>query len=148
MPQELPAALQDWYAGEQQDIAIEFLTASADGWPHLAHLSRGELVLDRLGHIRIALWDISRSKTNLLDSRKAILMLAVPDVVLEIRLSLQRWSNLSTYPDLCAFELSPIQVKDKSAPYASITSALRFRLHNPDDVYSKWEGVRRALIAF
>lgn len=144
---ELPAPFQAWLKGELGDIAVELITAGVDGWPHVAHLSRGELVADDAGDLRLALWTSSRGVANLGVARRGCLLLTAPEAVLELRLACAWAGPLAGHEALHAFRLRLVEVRDKCAPYAVIESALRFRLNDPDAAKARWGEVRRALLA-
>ncbi|WP_343617130.1 hypothetical protein [Novosphingobium sp.] len=144
----LPLMVRDWCHGLDSTLAAELLTCRADGWPHLAHLSCGEVVIDTMGQLRLALWAGSRGTHNLVATGQACLILASPEGVFEIRLALVGTLALPSQasgPDLQGFCLEPIAVCDKSAPYASITSALRFALHDPQTGQARWAQLRQQL---
>jgi hypothetical protein len=147
---ELPQSVLAWCQGDDATLAAELVTSGADGWPHLAHLSCGEVVVDPQGQLRLALWVTSRGTENLVAQGQACLLLAVPEGVFEIRLHMIGTISLPTSPGepaLRGFCLAPVAVRDKSAPYATIISALRFALHDPQTAEARWERVRQALLA-
>lgn len=143
----LPLALLNWCANKDSDIAVELVTSSFDGWPHIAHLSVGEVTIDPAGDICIALWRNSQGGLNLLEQQRACLMVTVPEGVFEIRLTLKASKDMPDVADLRAYRLRVETVRDKSAPYAQIVNGLRFRLNDPDEAHARWKRVRHNLLA-
>jgi hypothetical protein len=146
---EWPEAILAWSRGKDPSLATELLTAGADGWPHLTHLSCGEVLIDADGLLRLALWASSRGSANLAAFGRARFMLAMPDGVFEIPLKVI--GRIEALPAvggtrLNGFCLAPVAVREKNAPYATITSALRFALHDPQAVEARWTKVRKALL--
>lgn len=142
----IPAPFRDWLNGNLGDVAVELITAGEDGWPHLTHLSRGELVADAGGDLRLALWKTSRGVANLVAGARGCLILTVPEAVLELRLECVWQGPLEGHEALHAFRLRPVEARDKSAPYAVIESPLRFRLTYPETTHARWALVRRSLV--
>jgi hypothetical protein len=141
----LPAAFLAWCADTAGYVAIELLTCGADGWPHLAHLSVGEVLIDPAGQIRLALWHYSQGSANLTENGRACLMVALPAGVFEIRLQRTDWADRPDLPGLRAFRLGVVEVRDKTAPYAEIVDGLRFRLKDPDAAHERWGRVHEVL---
>jgi hypothetical protein len=125
--------------------AIELVVSTAGGWPAVAHLSVGELLLGGDGLLRMALWRESRTGAALAEQRRGLLLFSGPDQLLEIRFSLLALAPLETSKALAGFLLAPIEVRDKRAPYATVTSGLRFELHDAASVQAEWRRARRAL---
>lgn len=57
-------------------VTPQLVTVDDDGWPHIALLSAGEVVLERPDGARLALWPDSTTSANLIARRLALL--AVP----------------------------------------------------------------------
>jgi hypothetical protein len=125
--------------------AIELVVSTASGWPALAHLSIGELLLGSDGLLRMALWRDSRTCAALRGQQRGSLFFAGPDQLLEIRFYLLAEAELATAKALTGFLLAPVQVSDKRAPYATVTSGLRFRLRDAASVRAAWRAARNAL---
>jgi hypothetical protein len=126
--------------------AIELVVCTAGGWPSLAHLSVGELLLGSDGLLRMALWRDSRTCAALREQQRGSLFFAGPDQLLEIHFYLLAHAKLATTKPLTGFLLAPVQVRDKRAPYATVTSGLQFRLHDAAGVRAAWRAARNALV--
>ena len=125
--------------------AIELVVSTADGWPALAHLSVGELLLGNDGLLRMALWRASRTCAALAAEGRGSLFFAGPDQLLEIRIYVLAQALLETSKALTGFLMAPVQVRDKRAPYATVTSGLQYRLHDAAIVHAAWHTTRNAL---
>lgn len=125
--------------------AIELLVSTADGWPGVAHLSVGELLLGSDGLLRMAVWRESRTGAALAEQRRGVLLFSGPDQLLEIRFCVLVDALLETSKALVGFLLAPVEVRDKRAAYATVTSGLQFELHDAASVRAEWRRAREAL---
>src|SRR5262249_549490 len=78
------------------ETAIGLLISTADGWPAVAHLSVGELLLGSDGLVRMAVWRESRTCAALAEQRRGALLFSGPDQLLEIRVCLLAQAPLET----------------------------------------------------
>jgi hypothetical protein len=128
--------------------AIELLVSAADGWPTVAHLSVGELLLGSDGLLRMALWRESSTSAALAGEGRGTLLFSGPDQLLEVRFRVLAQASLQRPKALIAFLMAPVQVRDKRAAYATITSGLQFKLHDAARVSAEWSAARNALAEF
>ena len=126
-----------------QGRAIEVLTTSAEGWPQIAHLSAGEVLVDASSAIRIALWANTRNNAALRATQRATLMFVLDGEIIEIRCRCDAVRELPS--NLEAFLLVPLEVRDKSAPYAEVVSGIAYRYREPANVSAHWRALRDAL---
>jgi hypothetical protein len=127
------------------ETAIELLTHEDAGFPHVAHLSSGELQLDTQGRLRVALWSSSQTTANLRRTCVTTLMFVCPDGLYEVRCRCIASTLLPGHAALHAFLLQPISIRDKSAPYAQVLSGIRYRLVDRDTTLQRWYAVQAAL---
>ena len=127
------------------DTMIELVTCAADGWPHVAQLSVGELDLGDDGLIRLALWSGSQSSAALAFGAVAILLFTEAGSLIEVKCELVSSAELDTDVALTGFLLAPVGVRDKNAAYAEILSGSCFRLVDPLETEERWRLTRRAL---
>ncbi|GIO99315.1 MULTISPECIES: hypothetical protein [Paenibacillus] len=136
--------LYQWLDGSnlesKQHEAMMLLSATEDGWPHTAMLSVGEvLALDR-NRLRLALWQGTTTTGNLLRSGQGTLVAIHDGAAHYVRLRLQ---GLPDLPDarhpLQRFEAEVVAVREDIAKYADIKSAVKFQLHDPDEVLQRWK---------
>src|SRR6266851_749299 len=62
-------------------------TTDADGWPHLAYLSAGEVLAHNSVSMSLALWPASRTTANIGRNGSALLHVACSGQVYELRLA-------------------------------------------------------------
>jgi hypothetical protein len=127
------------------NTAIELVVSTAGGWPAVAHLSVGELLLGSDGLLRMAVWRESRTGAALAEQRRGVLLFAGPDQLLEIRFCVLVDALLETSKALVGFLLAPVELRDKRAAYATVTSGLQFELHDAASVRVEWRRAREAL---
>jgi hypothetical protein len=125
--------------------AIELIVANWSGWPAIAHLSVGELLLESDGLLRMALWEGSNTCSALLAARQGVLVFCGRDQLFELRFMALAQARLETSKALRGFLLRPTLVRDKRAPYATIISGLQFELHDPESVRARWTATKNAL---
>ena len=70
---------------ETDTTAIELMASTADGWPTLAHISVGELLLGSDELLRMALWRESRTCAALTEAGRGALIFTGGDQLLEVR---------------------------------------------------------------
>jgi hypothetical protein len=132
--------------GAADDFTILVLTTS-NGWPHLAMVSRGELVCagDRL--LALALWPTSTACANLARTSRATLSAVVDAVSYSLRVASRRLPDITTAAagTLACFRLEVEAVTGDQAPYARLESGIRFSLLDPEPVVRRWSQVRQAL---
>src|SRR4051794_11316856 len=87
-PDRLPGPLRA--ALERDDAAgftVEVITVGADGWPHVALVSVGEIVALADPHVRLALWPSSTTTANLVRTRAATLAAVTDGVAYRVRVT-------------------------------------------------------------
>lgn len=143
---QLPPALQRYLDGNdlaQKTQALRLASVDADGWPHAALLSVGEMLALSPQRLRFALVAQSTSAANLARDGRAVLTLALERGLCELRLQVRRLS-----PDdgpRALYEGAVEAVRRHAAPYADVTSGIVFRLHQPDAVLPRWQRQLAAL---
>ncbi|KOR76782.1 hypothetical protein [Paenibacillus solani] len=124
----------------KQNDAMLLLSVTEDGWPSTAMLSVGEvLALDR-NRLRIALWQGTGTTSNLLRTGQATLVAIHEEAAHYVRLRVQPLPDLpdAEHPRQ-RFEAEVVSVREDTAKYADILSAVRFQLHKPDQVLERWK---------
>ena len=130
---------------DDEGVAAELMTVDEHGWPQVAHLSAGEFFLDERGAFRLALWTTSRSNANLRATRRGTLIFTAPEGLYEIRCRTRAVCALPGSLALDAFLLVPLDIRDKSAPYAEIVSGIRYRYRDTEASVAHWRLVRESL---
>ncbi|WZY00552.1 hypothetical protein NSQ26_00480 [Bacillus sp. FSL W7-1360] len=138
----LPAPVRDFLNGEalykKQHDAMLFVTVGADHFPYKAMLSVGEVVACDDSTLRIAIWTGTQSEKNALAFKKATLMLVWRQVAYDIQLQLER---IQSFEQLTLFSGKVISVKADEAPYAVLESGVRYTLHEPEEIMTRWERI-------
>lgn len=146
---QLPPALQRYLDGREllhKTQALQLATVDAEGWPHVALLSAGEMLALDAQRLRFALFAQSTAAANLARDARVQLSLVLDGGVCELRLRVRRLQP--DHGPLALFEGTVDRVRLHRAPYADLGSGIDFRLHRPDDVLPRWqhqlEALRRA----
>jgi hypothetical protein len=127
--------------------ALRLSTVDADGWPHSALLSAGDMVVLPPHRIRMALFPQSRMTFNLEREGRLTITLSLDRGVYELRLHSRRLSHSSRDVPLAFFEAEVETVHHHVAPYADVTSGVTFALHDPQAVLPRWQRQIAALHA-
>lgn len=135
----------------ERHVGITFLllSGSAEGWPHLAMLSVGEVLALDERHLHLALWPASTATDHLSRSGRATLALVHAGAGYSIRLSVRRASDLVTQLSgrLARFECVAEDILEDIAPYAVLEAGVRYRLKDPVATVYRWQEVISALRA-
>jgi hypothetical protein len=149
-PNAIPAAVQQYLNGEDllaKTQALRLSTINADGWPHAALLSAGDMVALPDGRVRFALFGQSDTAANLARDGRLTVTLALAGGMCELRLRARRLQQTTPEVPLACFEAQVEAVREHVAPYAEITTGLTFTLHDPHAVLERWRRQIAALRA-
>ena len=141
----LPEKLQSLFAGTDLASGIGetflLLTTGEDGWPHMAMLSVGELLLADASTLRAALWLHSTATRNLTREGRGLLALVKDGAGYYLRCRAERGPDLDLGEDgrLAYFQLHIEDVLEDAVNYAELTSGMTFKLHNPEQVLARWQ---------
>ena len=141
----LPEKLQSLFAGTDLASGIGetflLLTTGEDGWPHMAMLSVGELLLGDARTLRAALWLHSTATRNLSREGRGLLVVVQDGAGYYVRCQATRGPDLDLGEDgrLAYFELGIEDVLEDAVNYAVLTSGMTFRLNNPEQVLARWQ---------
>lgn len=145
VPGPVRAALE---ADPSVDDGFTILVLTSTGhWPHLAMVSRGELVCVADRRLRIALWPSSTACANISRGGRATLCAVLDGVAYSLRVNARRLADLSTplAGTLACFALEVDSVFGDQAPYAVLESGVTFRLLEPEPTGRRWTEVRAEL---
>jgi hypothetical protein len=126
---------------------ILLLTSTPDGWPHVAMLSVGEVLLLDAQRLSLALWPGSTATANLTQSGRATLALVHNQAGYYVRVSSQRQDDLAV-PETsgyASFSLQVVDVQEDVAPYATLTSGVTYELKDAASTVARWERTVAAL---
>jgi hypothetical protein len=147
---EIPEAIRPLFAGADleahEGLTFLLLTTTADGWPHLAMISVGEVISVGARDLRMALWRGSTAAGNLARDGRATLALVHDGAGYSLRCSGRQGLDLPIeHGRLSYFELRVDEALEDVAPYAVLTSGITFRLKEPADVLPRWRETVTAL---
>jgi hypothetical protein len=138
----LPAAVEHYLDGAnllQKMQALRLSTIDAEGWPHAALLSAGDMVAMPGGNIRFALFPQSGTVANLARDGRLTVTLSLDGGMCELRMRARRLDHSSKDVPLALFEAEIVAVRQHAAPYAAVTGGITFSLLEPDAVLPRWK---------
>ena len=119
--------------------ALRLSTINAEGWPHAALLSAGEILALPSGRLRFAMFPQSGTVGNLARDSRLTLSLSLDGGMQELWLRARRLANSATDIPLAFFEAEVERSRVHVAPYAVVTTGVTFALHEPDAVLPRWQ---------
>lgn len=129
--------------------AAYVVTVGEDGWPHAAMVSIGEVVVRADGRCAIALWEDTRTTTNLLRTGQATLLTVLSERAVRATLRLSAVTEdapaAETAVPLRCFVGTIGEAVADTAPYARVADGVRFVLHEPASVLPRWHATRATL---
>ena len=133
----------------QVGLTILVLSELEAGWPHLAMVSVGELVVATDGRLALALWPTSTCAANLARTGRATLAMVADGLAFSLRCEVddERPITAGEDPAMRGFVLRVIAVTEDSAPYADLLSGVTYRLHDAQATLARWRRTRAALAA-
>jgi hypothetical protein len=146
----IPDGLADYLDGTgllSKTQALRLSSVGADGWPHAALLSAGDVVVVPSGRLRFALFPQSNMVANLEREGRLTMSLSLDGGMCELRLRCRRLGNPTPDVPLALFEADVETVRQHVAPYASVTGGVTFALHDPQAVLPRWHRQIAALRA-
>jgi hypothetical protein len=127
--------------------ALRLTTVDADGWPHAALLSAGDMVVTPSGRIRFAIFPQSNMTSNLEREGRLTMSLSLDGGMCELRLRSYRLASPTPDVPLAFFEAEVEAVRQHVAPYARVTGGVTFALQDPQAVLPRWHRQIAALRA-
>jgi len=128
---------------------VQLATVGAEGWTHLAMLSVGEILITGPSTLRLLLWLRAGSTANLRRDGRLTLSMVENGVPYDMRLQARALPPVEvpgSVEPFAAFEAQLLAVKQHHAPYATVTSGITYRLHEPEAVVDRWTRQIAALI--
>lgn len=119
--------------------ALVLATAAPGEAPHLALLSRAEVLAVSDQELRLALHADSGSSAALAASGCATLLAVEPALVETISLRVRGIEQVTVAGRLLACFLTEVtEVHSHTAPYATVTSGISFELTDPEPTLARW----------
>lgn len=121
--------------GAKSSLAAYLVTIGADGWPHTAMISAGELLIGRGHTVRLALWAGSRSTANLTRDGRAVLLIVLEQQAIRARLEIR---VVESDDALTYFAGSIVAADADTAPYAELRAGVTYELHDTAATIERW----------
>ncbi len=149
LPETVRTLLDGSEISAREGLTFLLITTDELGWPHVAMLSVGELLAVDASALRAALWLHSSTTHNLTRERRGLLAAVIDGRAYYARLVATRGDDLDLGADgrLAYFLLDVEDVLEDAAEYATLTSGVTFRLHEPAAVVARWQHAIDALRA-
>jgi hypothetical protein len=133
-------------------FTLLLLTTRADGWPHQAMLSVGEVAVVADNRLKLAVWPGATSTANLRERGQATLTAVVAGVAYALFLSVEAAGDLAVVGGghaaaLARFDARVTKATADAAPYATLDHGVRFTLVDRDGTIDRWRATREALAA-
>ncbi len=136
----IPAELLETFNGEalETKIAVSAMlcTVDAEGWPHTAFLSVGELLLGSQSRIQMILWPAATTVRNLERARRGTILAVADGAVGELRFGLNDMFAGDDVGTLIDGRVTA--VRKHGAPYAEVAGLIGFRLHDEPGTIIRW----------
>jgi hypothetical protein len=146
----LPGSLRQFTNGtdlpSKDGQAVSLITTDADGWPHVALLSAGEVLTVSESQVRLALWPTSTTTANLDRTGRGLMVHIADGGAYYIRL-VGRRVPIEVPGALACFEMVTEKVTADLVGYAEVLTGITFRLKDPAKVIERWEKTLSKLAA-
>lgn len=139
LPDDVVEDLDGTHLEARSGEAIRLATVDADGWPHAAQLSVGELLALNSTELLAALWPDSHTVKNLKRDGRLTLALVHEGALLEMRARATLEAEHEMERNLTVFRIKIETIKEHRAAYADVISGVTFQLHEPDKVLARWQ---------
>jgi hypothetical protein len=126
-------------------LTIQLLTADESGWPRVALLSVGEVLVLDDSVLRLALWPGSRTTANLTRTGRATLAFVHDRASYSLQVEAQRAADLAEPVGCAVFDGRVAAVHRDEVPYAVLRSGITFDLPDPAAVLERWRATIDAL---
>jgi hypothetical protein len=125
--------------------ALRISTVDAQGWPHAALLSAGDMLAMPPTRLRFAVFGPSTTAANLHRDQRVTVTFSRDGGMCELRLMCRRLADAPSFPSLALFEGVLVAARFHKAPYASVSSGITFDIHEKDAVLARWQQQIEAL---
>lgn len=144
VPDAIKRSLEKEPSGAGDDLVVEVITISDQGWPHGAMISWGELAVLSPDRLRMALWARSDTTRFLAETGKATLFAVAEGAHHALRVTVDGHSEAEIAAGELrrVFDLSVVGSTSKEAPYAELVSGASFRLNDPAPTIERWRQMR------
>jgi hypothetical protein len=126
-------------------LVIQLLTTDESGWPRVALLSVGEVLVLDDSILRLALWPGSRTTANLTRSGQGTLAFVHDHASYSLEVEARRAADLAPPVGRAVFCGRVASVRRDEVPYAVLLSGITFDLPDPAPVLERWRSTIDAL---
>src|SRR5437660_12204739 len=149
VPEPVRRCLED-EPEHQVGLTILVLTELDAGWPHMAMVSVGELIVAPQQRLALALWPTSTCAANLSRTRRATLAAVAGGHAFSLRCEVDDQRPIAAGQDVAmrGFALRITAATEDAAPYADLVGGVTYRLHDVDATLARWRRIRAALAAW
>jgi hypothetical protein len=146
VPEPVRRSLQD-EPERQVGLTILVLSELEAGWPHLAMVSVGELVVAADERLALALWPTSTCAANLARTGRATLAVVADGFAFSLRCHVEDEVPIGAEgdPAMRGFVLRVTAAIEDAAPYADLLSGVTYRLHDAEATLARWRRTRAVL---
>lgn len=147
----LPQLLVDHFSGadlqSKVGLASVLVTPGADGYPHPAIVTPGEIVASDPSTLRVALYLESSASRNLRERKTGTLCLALDKAAYYVKFDAEPFaSDAEAFKGFAVFTLRPKHVLKDTEEGAEMTSGFRFRdLRGEEALLAQWTTMIGAL---
>lgn len=141
-PKESPEQVLNFLNGEDllsKTQALRLSTVNADGWPHAALLSAGDMISVPNNKLRFVIFPHSETTINLRRDKRLTLSMSFDGKMCELRTHVHEYREGTKEVPLAFFEATVDEVRLHQASYADIVSGVCFKLHDPSEVNQRWQ---------
>ena len=148
VPEAVRRCLED-EPEHQVGLTILVLSELEAGWPHLAMVSVGELVVAADARLALALWPTSTCAANLARTGRATLAVVADGLAFSLRCQVDHELPITAGEDpaMRGFVLCVTAAVEDAAPYADLLGGITYRLHDTEATVARWRRTRAALAA-
>lgn len=138
--EDIQQLLDGFDVGTKVGLTVVLVTIRPDGWPNLALLSAGEVVVTSPTEVRLALWPSGTTTANLRLEPKCTLALVHRNAAHYVRCVAAPQPDLvmAMGPVRSRFHLRVEWYRVDVVGYATITSGITFELANERETLASW----------
>jgi hypothetical protein len=145
LPEELLRLLDGSGLEDRIGHTVLLVVSDPTGWPHVALLSAGEVLVTAPDQVALALYPSSRTSQALREQRRALLFTVLKQRVHKIQVSVHQVVEPAPQDHLVCFLGRIADAHVDEVPYATVTDGVRYVLEQPEDVLPRWQATLELL---
>jgi hypothetical protein len=139
LPEELVRLLDGSDLEHKIGHTVLAVVGDPAGWPHVALLSAGEVLITAPDQVGLALYAGSRTSRLLRTQRRVLLFTVVERRVHKIQVSVHHVAKPGPDGHLVCFLGRIADVRVDEVAYATVTDGVRYVIEQPEDVLPRWQ---------